>query len=217
MRALRRAGRGSSSAIPGTPACRTLFPRTRCTDIPATDSTRCYTGARFASARSQRRSVGRDEMGRVMGFEPTTPGTTIRCSNRLSYTRHRQLHLVKPRCRVKRPAAAADRSAGATARAGAGSGSRRPDPFRDGIRGDAASRRRRRSGRPGARRARDDRGGAPGGVGGRRPHPRSGRRRHRRGDRGADGAGAGRAAVVGHRRRRFPALLRCGAGTRDEP
>ena len=39
-----------------------------------------------------------------MGFEPTTPGTTIRCSNRLSYTRRRQLHLVKPRCRVKRPA-----------------------------------------------------------------------------------------------------------------
>ena len=42
------------------------------------------------------------QMGRVMGFEPTTPGTTIRCSNQLSYTRHRQLHLVKRRCRVKR-------------------------------------------------------------------------------------------------------------------
>ena len=41
-------------------------------------------------------------MGRVMGFEPTTPGTTIRCSNRLSYTRRRRLHLVKPRFRVKR-------------------------------------------------------------------------------------------------------------------
>ena len=38
-----------------------------------------------------------------MGFEPTTPGTTIRCSNRLSYTRRRRLHLVKRRCRVKRP------------------------------------------------------------------------------------------------------------------
>ena len=42
-------------------------------------------------------------MGRVMGFEPTTPGTTIRCSNQLSYTRRRRLHLVKRRCRVKRP------------------------------------------------------------------------------------------------------------------
>ena len=41
-------------------------------------------------------------MGRVMGFEPTTPGTTIRCSNQLSYTRRRRLHLVKRRCRVKR-------------------------------------------------------------------------------------------------------------------
>ena len=41
-------------------------------------------------------------MGRVMGFEPTAPGTTIRCSNRLSYTRRRRLHLVKPSCRVKR-------------------------------------------------------------------------------------------------------------------
>ena len=38
-----------------------------------------------------------------MGFEPTTPGTTIRCSNQLSYTRRRQLHLVKRRGRVKRP------------------------------------------------------------------------------------------------------------------
>lgn len=37
-----------------------------------------------------------------MGFEPTTPGTTIRCSNQLSYTRRRQLHLVKRRCCVKR-------------------------------------------------------------------------------------------------------------------
>ncbi len=42
-------------------------------------------------------------MGRVMGFEPTTPGTTIRCSNQLSYTRRRRHHLVKRRCRVKRP------------------------------------------------------------------------------------------------------------------
>ena len=40
-------------------------------------------------------------MGRVMGFEPTTPGTTIRCSNQLSYTRRRRFHLVKRRCRVK--------------------------------------------------------------------------------------------------------------------
>ncbi len=41
-------------------------------------------------------------MGRVMGFEPTTPGTTIRCSNRLSYTRRSRLHLVKAGCGVKR-------------------------------------------------------------------------------------------------------------------
>ena len=38
----------------------------------------------------------------MMGIEPTTPGTTIRCSNQLSYTRRRRLHLVKRRCRVKR-------------------------------------------------------------------------------------------------------------------
>ena len=28
-------------------------------------------------------------MGRMIGFEPTTPGTTNRCSNQLSYIRHR--------------------------------------------------------------------------------------------------------------------------------
>ena len=27
-------------------------------------------------------------MGWMMGFEPTTPGTTIQCSNQLSYTHH---------------------------------------------------------------------------------------------------------------------------------
>ena len=30
-------------------------------------------------------------VGWVMGFEPTTPGTTIRCSNQLSYTHHIRL------------------------------------------------------------------------------------------------------------------------------
>ena len=29
-----------------------------------------------------------NDMGWMMGFEPTTPGTTIRCSNLLSYTHH---------------------------------------------------------------------------------------------------------------------------------
>ena len=30
-------------------------------------------------------------MGWVKGFEPSTPGTTIRCSNQLSYTHHKML------------------------------------------------------------------------------------------------------------------------------
>ena len=38
----------------------------------------------------------------MMGIEPTTPGTTIRCSNQLSYTRRCRLHLVKRPCCVKR-------------------------------------------------------------------------------------------------------------------
>ena len=29
-------------------------------------------------------------MGWVKGFEPSTPGTTIRCSNQLSYTHHKK-------------------------------------------------------------------------------------------------------------------------------
>ncbi len=32
--------------------------------------------------------IGSSSMGRVIGLEPTTPGTTIRCSSQLSYTRH---------------------------------------------------------------------------------------------------------------------------------
>ena len=34
-------------------------------------------------------------VGWVMGFEPTTPGTTIRCSNQLSYTHHIYLLIHK--------------------------------------------------------------------------------------------------------------------------
>ena len=33
----------------------------------------------------------KNKMGWEMGFEPTTPGTTIRCSNQLSYTHHIKL------------------------------------------------------------------------------------------------------------------------------
>ncbi len=33
-------------------------------------------------------------MGWVMGLEPTTPRTTIWCSNQLSYTHHKKLSLV---------------------------------------------------------------------------------------------------------------------------
>ena len=39
-------------------------------------------------------------MGWVMGLEPTTPGTTIRCSNQLSYT-HQINGLSKPRKMVR--------------------------------------------------------------------------------------------------------------------
>ena len=31
---------------------------------------------------------GEKVMGWIMGFEPTTPGTTIQCSNQLSYIHH---------------------------------------------------------------------------------------------------------------------------------
>ena len=34
-------------------------------------------------------------MGWVKGLEPSTPGTTIRCSNQLSYTHHMNLLLTK--------------------------------------------------------------------------------------------------------------------------
>lgn len=33
--------------------------------------------------------VQRKELGRQTGFEPATPGTTSRCSNQLSYYRHK--------------------------------------------------------------------------------------------------------------------------------
>ncbi len=37
-----------------------------------------------------------NKMGWVMGLEPTTPGTTIRCSNQLSYTHHKRYEIGTP-------------------------------------------------------------------------------------------------------------------------
>ena len=34
------------------------------------------------------------KLGWKMGFEPTTPGTTIQCSNQLSYNHHIMLCLI---------------------------------------------------------------------------------------------------------------------------
>ena len=46
---------------------------------------------KLVSSHKQKASLFREAfyMGRMIGFEPTTPGTTNRCSNQLSYIRHR--------------------------------------------------------------------------------------------------------------------------------
>ena len=46
--------------------------------------------AKRRKARGRSRSSGPSAyvMGWVKGLEPSTPGTTIRCSNQLSYTHH---------------------------------------------------------------------------------------------------------------------------------
>jgi hypothetical protein len=41
-------------------------------------------------------------MGWVKGLEPSTPGTTIRCSNQLSYTHHNKKVLLLPSWYAKR-------------------------------------------------------------------------------------------------------------------
>ena len=40
-------------------------------------------------------------LGWVKGLEPSTPGTTIRCSNQLSYTHHIDLRQCKKMARLK--------------------------------------------------------------------------------------------------------------------
>ena len=40
-------------------------------------------------------------MGWVKGLEPSTPGTTIRCSNQLSYTHHMKPQGTLPICSSK--------------------------------------------------------------------------------------------------------------------
>ena len=151
-------------------------------------------------------------MGRVMGFEPTTPGTTIRCSNRLSYTRRSRLHLVKAGSGVKRTR-------------GGRADSLRP---RHGMRPALAA--LLLLALAGAETlpaplaadtpARAERAmiaaAHPAADGGRCPDTRSRRRCHRRGDRGPDGPRPCRAAVVRHRRRRVPSLLRRGTGRRGK-
>ena len=48
----------------------------------------------FAGSRGKRTGLGflpiPSSLGWVKGLEPSTPGTTIRCSNQLSYTHHRE-------------------------------------------------------------------------------------------------------------------------------